>query len=139
MCCLFKFWIRHLAAKDSIHLSKTELAAATTTLSGMILFLLTTSLYSPVLRTFAATAQSIFPEIPTRKINRKKTMRAAASQRWGYVRIISGTIIGGIIGFYYMHHLENNYKEKMNERLRNYEAELKRNKEERMNEFDESS
>ncbi|XP_072066790.1 uncharacterized protein [Arachis hypogaea] len=94
--------------------------------------------FCSVLRTLAGTAQSIFRENP-RKIDWKKIMRAAASQRWGYVRIIAGTIIGGIIGFYFMHRMENNYKEKMNERLRNYEAELKRKKQERLDEFDESS
>ncbi|XP_020974423.1 uncharacterized protein LOC107632955 [Arachis ipaensis] len=99
---------------------------------------LTDLLYSSVLRTLAGTAQSISRENP-RKIDWKKIMRAAASQRWGYVRIIAGTIIGGIIGFYFMHRMENNYKEKMNERLRNYEAELKRKKQERLDEFDESS
>ncbi|XP_061366488.1 uncharacterized protein LOC133309705 [Gastrolobium bilobum] len=62
-----------------------------------------------------------------------------ASQKWGYIRIISGTILGGILGFYVMHRAEINYKEKMNERLRNYEAELKRKKQEKLNEFEESS
>ncbi|XP_004494743.1 uncharacterized protein [Cicer arietinum] len=60
------------------------------------------------------------------------------SQRWGYIRIMSGTIFGGILGFYVMHSVETSYKEKMNERLRNYEAELKRKREEKLNEFQES-
>ncbi|CAJ1939302.1 unnamed protein product [Sphenostylis stenocarpa] len=62
-----------------------------------------------------------------------------ASQKWGYIRIMTGTILGGILGFYVMHRLESNYKERMNESLRNYEAELRRKKDERLNEFDESS
>ncbi|KAL2321230.1 hypothetical protein Fmac_030199 [Flemingia macrophylla] len=91
-------------------------------------------------------------------------MLRPGSHKWGYIRIITGTILGGILGFYVMHRLETNYKvsipslsplsfllapqllhlplqiyEKMNERLRIYEAELKRKKEERLNEFEESS
>jgi len=61
------------------------------------------------------------------------------SQKWGYIRIMTGTILGGILGFYVMHRLESNYKERMNERLRDYEAELRRKKDERLNEFEESS
>ncbi|XP_020233260.1 uncharacterized protein LOC109813479 [Cajanus cajan] len=64
-------------------------------------------------------------------------MMRPGSQKWGYIRIITGTIVGGILGFYVMHRVETNYKEKMNERLRIYEAELKRKKEERLNEFEE--
>ncbi|KEH24594.1 hypothetical protein MtrunA17_Chr7g0274531 [Medicago truncatula] len=62
----------------------------------------------------------------------------APSQRWGYIRIMSGTIIGGILGFYVMHRMEIRYKEKMNERLRKYEDELKRRmkREETLNEFE---
>ncbi|WJX65656.1 hypothetical protein P8452_50292 [Trifolium repens] len=60
----------------------------------------------------------------------------APSQRWGYIRIISGTIIGGILGFYVMHRVEISYKENMNERLRNYEAALKRRREEKLSEFE---
>jgi hypothetical protein len=33
----------------------------------------------------------------------------APSQRWGYIRIMSGTIIGGILGFYVMHRVEISY------------------------------
>ncbi|KAK6784852.1 hypothetical protein RDI58_018307 [Solanum bulbocastanum] len=47
------------------------------------------------------------------------------SPRWGYVRIISGTIFGGILGFYLMHRAELQYKEMWNERLKKYEEELK--------------
>ncbi|XP_028805532.1 uncharacterized protein LOC114760441 [Neltuma alba] len=61
------------------------------------------------------------------------------SHKWAYIRIITGTIVGGILGFYVMHRLEANYKERMNERLRNYEAELQRKKQERLNEFKEES
>nr|KYP49292.1 hypothetical protein KK1_028929 [Cajanus cajan] len=32
------------------------------------------------------------------------------SQKWGYIRIITGTIVGGILGFYVMHRVETNYK-----------------------------
>nr|XP_009782381.1 PREDICTED: uncharacterized protein LOC104231130 [Nicotiana sylvestris]XP_009782386.1 PREDICTED: uncharacterized protein LOC104231130 [Nicotiana sylvestris]XP_009782396.1 PREDICTED: uncharacterized protein LOC104231130 [Nicotiana sylvestris]XP_009782404.1 PREDICTED: uncharacterized protein LOC104231130 [Nicotiana sylvestris] len=47
------------------------------------------------------------------------------SSRWGYVRIITGTILGGILGFYAMHRAELKYKEMWNERLKKYEEELK--------------
>ncbi|KAK7251590.1 hypothetical protein RIF29_34918 [Crotalaria pallida] len=63
------------------------------------------------------------------------------SQKWGYIRIISGTIVGGILGFYVMHRLETGYKEKMNERLRIYEAELnkKKQQQQKFKEFEETS
>lgn len=32
------------------------------------------------------------------------------SPRWGYFRIITGTIVGGILGFYVMHRAELMYK-----------------------------
>ncbi|KAL5726292.1 hypothetical protein ACHQM5_009346 [Ranunculus cassubicifolius] len=48
------------------------------------------------------------------------------SQTWGYVRIISGTIAGGMLGFYVMHRMEISYKEKVKENLRKYEMEKKR-------------
>ena len=32
------------------------------------------------------------------------------SRRWGYFRIITGTIVGGILGFYVMHRVELSYK-----------------------------
>ncbi|KAI4319195.1 hypothetical protein MLD38_032825 [Melastoma candidum] len=65
------------------------------------------------------------------------------SQRWGYVRIITGTILGGILGFYVMHRVEVSYKEKMNERLRIYQREMMRKEEEQkleggFGEFEES-
>ncbi|EPS69654.1 hypothetical protein M569_05117, partial [Genlisea aurea] len=53
----------------------------------------------------------------------------ARSRRWGYFRIIAGTIVGGIIGFYYMHRAELKYKEMWNERLKKYEAEKKKRQE----------
>ncbi|GAV58813.1 hypothetical protein CFOL_v3_02346, partial [Cephalotus follicularis] len=61
---------------------------------------------------------------------------ALGSQKWGYIRIMTGTIVGGILGFYVMHRLEVSYKEKMNERLRQYESELK--KKENLSEIEES-
>lgn len=54
---------------------------------------------------------------------------ALNSQRWGYVRIITGTILGGVLGFFVMHRVEVSYKEKMKERLREYEKELKKKEE----------
>ncbi|KAI7732492.1 hypothetical protein M8C21_024211 [Ambrosia artemisiifolia] len=50
------------------------------------------------------------------------------SVAWGYVRIMAGTIVGGGLGFYFMHRLELSYKEKWDERLRNYEQELSKKK-----------
>lgn len=32
------------------------------------------------------------------------------SPRWGYFRIITGTIVGGVLGFYVMHGAELMYK-----------------------------
>ncbi|XP_024173595.1 uncharacterized protein LOC112179420 [Rosa chinensis] len=61
-------------------------------------------------------------------------MVVGRSTTWAYVRIISGTILGGVLGFYVMDRLEKSYKEKMNERLRKYESDLKK-KEEKLNEF----
>ncbi|XP_075660961.1 uncharacterized protein LOC142630795 [Castanea sativa] len=58
------------------------------------------------------------------------------SRKWAYVRIITGTILGGVLGFYAMHRLEISYKEKMNERLKKYEAELKNRQ--KMEELEES-
>ncbi|KAF5957763.1 hypothetical protein HYC85_004988 [Camellia sinensis] len=52
-----------------------------------------------------------------------------SSVRWGYVRIIAGTLVGGILGFYVMHRAELSYKEKWNERLKKYEEELNKKKE----------
>ncbi|CAI9113627.1 OLC1v1014262C1 [Oldenlandia corymbosa var. corymbosa] len=61
------------------------------------------------------------------------------SPRWGYVRIIAGTIAGGMLGFYVMHRAELYYKEMWNERLKRYEEELNRKKmAEQSNEFQES-
>ncbi|KAG1334741.1 hypothetical protein COCNU_03G008600 [Cocos nucifera] len=49
-----------------------------------------------------------------------------ASHRWAYFRIMTGTILGGIVGFYVMHRVETSYKEKMKERLIKYENEMKK-------------
>ncbi|KAG7023244.1 hypothetical protein SDJN02_14269, partial [Cucurbita argyrosperma subsp. argyrosperma] len=60
-----------------------------------------------------------------------------SSRSWAYTRIIAGTIVGGVLGFYVMHRVEVGYKEKMKERLRQYEIELK--KKEQMKELEDSS
>ncbi|XP_022134690.1 uncharacterized protein LOC111006898 [Momordica charantia] len=57
-------------------------------------------------------------------------------RKWAYVRIITGTIVGGVLGFYVMHRVEVGYKEKVKERLRQYEEELK--KKEQMKELEDS-
>ncbi|RXH96522.1 hypothetical protein C1H46_033578 [Malus baccata] len=59
-----------------------------------------------------------------------------AGNTWAYVRIISGTILGGILGFYVMDRAEKSYKEKVRERLRKYEIEMK--KREKLDEVEES-
>ncbi|KAL6585057.1 hypothetical protein OROMI_004346 [Orobanche minor] len=46
------------------------------------------------------------------------------SPRWGYFKIITGTILGGMLGFYLMHRAELKYKEMWNERLKKYEEEM---------------
>ncbi|CAA7402105.1 unnamed protein product [Spirodela intermedia] len=51
-------------------------------------------------------------------------VEAPRSVRWGYFRIITGTILGGVLGFYVMHRVETAYKEKMKERLAIYEKEM---------------
>ncbi|GFS32408.1 hypothetical protein Acr_00g0022600 [Actinidia rufa] len=51
------------------------------------------------------------------------------SRRWGYFRIITGTIVGGVLWFYVMHRVELSYKEKWNERLKKYEEELNKKRE----------
>ncbi|KAF5734515.1 ATP-dependent helicase/nuclease subunit A isoform 1 [Tripterygium wilfordii] len=55
---------------------------------------------------------------------------------WDNVRIIAGTILGGVFGFYVMHRAEISYKEKMNERLRQYQIELE--KKEKLTQHEES-
>ncbi|KAL5815619.1 hypothetical protein ACOSQ3_026392 [Xanthoceras sorbifolium] len=62
---------------------------------------------------------------------------AVGSRYWASVRVITGTILGGILGFYVMHRLEISYKEKMKERLRIYESEMKK-KQEKLNELEDS-
>ncbi|XP_038882309.1 uncharacterized protein LOC120073547 [Benincasa hispida] len=59
-----------------------------------------------------------------------------SSRKWAYMRIIAGTIVGGVLGFYVMHRVELGYKEKMKERLKQYENELK--KKEQMKELEDS-
>ncbi|KAL8130264.1 hypothetical protein V2J09_019419 [Rumex salicifolius] len=56
-------------------------------------------------------------------------MRAVRSERWGYARIMAGTLLGGALGFYLMHRAELSYKRKWDEGLKKYEAEkLRREK-----------
>lgn len=50
-------------------------------------------------------------------------MKTVRSMRWGYARIIAGTILGGILGFYVMHRVEISYKAKWEERLKRYQQE----------------
>ncbi|KAL0415198.1 UNVERIFIED_CONTAM: Wall-associated receptor kinase-like 8 [Sesamum latifolium] len=82
-------------------------------------------------------------------LNGKKrpTMREVAieleivrfSQRYSSAAGDHGTILGGILGFYCMHRAELKYKEMWNERLRKYEEELnKRKNQEAANEFEDS-
>jgi hypothetical protein len=37
-------------------------------------------------------------------------MAPPGSRRWAYVRVMSGTILGGVLGFYVMHRVETSYK-----------------------------
>ncbi|KMZ63344.1 hypothetical protein ZOSMA_415G00180 [Zostera marina] len=53
-------------------------------------------------------------------------MSPPPSLKWGYLRIITGTLAGGALGFYVMHRLENSYKEKMKQRLEMYAKEKMR-------------
>ncbi|KAL9247183.1 hypothetical protein vseg_020641 [Gypsophila vaccaria] len=55
-------------------------------------------------------------------------LKTVRSQRWGYARIIVGTIAGGMLGFYVMHRLELSYKAKWDERLKKYEEEKMKKK-----------
>ncbi|WVZ79392.1 hypothetical protein U9M48_026972 [Paspalum notatum var. saurae] len=45
-------------------------------------------------------------------------MAPPGSRRWAYVRVMAGTILGGVLGFYVMH------RARMEERLRSYEAHM---------------
>ncbi|KAG5585960.1 hypothetical protein H5410_046394 [Solanum commersonii] len=47
------------------------------------------------------------------------------SARWVYVRIISRTLFGGILGFYLMHRAKLYYKNMWNKTLKKYEEDLK--------------
>lgn len=40
------------------------------------------------------------------------------------MRVMSGTILGGVLGFYVMHRVEASYKARMEERLQRYEAHM---------------
>ncbi|XP_062179106.1 uncharacterized protein LOC133883703 [Phragmites australis] len=51
-------------------------------------------------------------------------MAPPGSRRWAYVRVMAGTILGGVLGFYVMHRVETSYKAMMEERLRRYEAQM---------------
>ncbi|OEL18101.1 hypothetical protein BAE44_0020877 [Dichanthelium oligosanthes] len=37
-------------------------------------------------------------------------MAPPGSRRWAYVRVMAGTILGGVLGFYVMHRVETSYK-----------------------------
>ncbi|PKA58031.1 hypothetical protein AXF42_Ash020793 [Apostasia shenzhenica] len=52
------------------------------------------------------------------------------SRRWAYVRIMTGTILGGVFGFYVMHRVESSYKERRKEELKKYEKEMERRQKE---------
>ncbi|XP_020593077.1 uncharacterized protein LOC110033443 isoform X2 [Phalaenopsis equestris] len=52
------------------------------------------------------------------------------SQRWAYIRIVTGTILGGVLGFYVMHRVEMGYKERRTEEIRRYQNEMKRRQQE---------
>ncbi|KAK8916697.1 hypothetical protein KSP39_PZI023023 [Platanthera zijinensis] len=52
------------------------------------------------------------------------------SLRWAYIRIVTGTIVGGALGFYTMHRIETSYKERRKEELQRYQNEMKRRQQE---------
>ncbi|XP_020082471.1 uncharacterized protein LOC109706078 [Ananas comosus] len=60
------------------------------------------------------------------------------SYKWAYIRIITGTILGGVLGFYVMHRVEKSYKEKMKERLAKYENELKKREQQQQKQKDQT-
>ncbi|KAK1303077.1 hypothetical protein QJS10_CPB12g00436 [Acorus calamus] len=66
-----------------------------------------------------------------------ETASEASKRRWGHFRIIAGAFLGGALGFYVMHKAENRYKEKMRERLAEYEKELDMKKKKTEVEFSE--
>jgi len=37
-------------------------------------------------------------------------MAPPGSRRWANVRVMAGTILGGVLGFYVMHRVETSYK-----------------------------
>ncbi|GAB4829752.1 hypothetical protein Ancab_019407 [Ancistrocladus abbreviatus] len=53
--------------------------------------------------------------IPNLSVQLLHGMKTVRSQRWGYVRIIAGTILGVVLGFYVMHCVEISYKKKWDE------------------------
>lgn len=56
-------------------------------------------------------APRLIPRGNPREIEKQQWEKMALiSQRWGYVRIITGTIVGGILGFYVMYRVEISYK-----------------------------
>ncbi|KAL8465955.1 hypothetical protein ACS0TY_035165 [Phlomoides rotata] len=56
--------------------------------------------------------------------------RGVMNPRWGYFRIITGTLLGGVLGFYCMHRAELKYKEMWERRLKMYEEEMNARKNE---------
>jgi hypothetical protein len=40
----------------------------------------------------------------------RRAMAPPGSRRWAYVRVMVGTILGGVLGFYVMHRVETSYK-----------------------------
>ncbi|KAL8458324.1 hypothetical protein ACS0TY_035995 [Phlomoides rotata] len=56
--------------------------------------------------------------------------RGVMNPRWGYFRIITGTLLGGVLGFYCMHRAELKYKEMWERRLKKYEEEMNARKNE---------
>ncbi|GJN38836.1 hypothetical protein PR202_gb27914 [Eleusine coracana subsp. coracana] len=40
-------------------------------------------------------------------------MAPPGSRRWAYVRVMAGTILGGVLGFYVMHRVETSYKARL--------------------------
>jgi hypothetical protein len=41
---------------------------------------------------------------------RQRAMAPPGSRRWAYVRVMAGTILGGVLGLYVMHRVETSYK-----------------------------
>lgn len=47
-----------------------------------------------------------------------------------HFRILAGTLVGGALGFYFEHHLELRYKQKMREEMLKYDNEQRLKREE---------